>query len=283
MNIVSNYPHVPLNLANPPTQLAERDNQRRELITQTAQSDAYPRERAAAQEGEGFRQRELPRQRINQEQQTRTGEATEESASNGILSGEDEVQQANADQSQQQQREEAQAEEREQQEIQKLSARDQEVRTHEQAHASVGGQYAGSPSYEYERGPDGRSYAVSGEVPIDASKVAGDPQATIDKMNQVRAAALAPAEPSGQDRKVAAEASATAAEARRELALESTNFEPTGERAEASEAEAQPVIDNQLPEIGTVSLAMQQRNKVIAGVYHSSSLPAQVSGFRASA
>lgn len=105
-----------------------------------------------------------------------------------------------------------------QQEVQELKNRDAEVRTHEQAHAAVGGQYAGSPSYEYERGPDGKSYAVGGEVPIDVSVVPGDPQATIQKMQVVRRAALAPAEPSSADRSIAAEASVKAAEARAELA-----------------------------------------------------------------
>jgi hypothetical protein len=105
----------------------------------------------------------------------------------------------------------------EQQEVQELKRRDQEVRTHEAAHAAVGGQYAGAPSLEYETGPDGKRYAVSGEVSIDLSKVKGDPQETIDKMEQVQAAALAPAQPSAQDRRVAARAAQIAAQARMEL------------------------------------------------------------------
>ena len=52
--------------------------------------------------------------------------------------------------------------------IRDLSARDREVRAHEQAHASVGGQYAGAASFTYQRGPNGVSYAVGGEVPIPA-------------------------------------------------------------------------------------------------------------------
>lgn len=87
-----------------------------------------------------------------------------------------------------------------------LKARDREVRAHEAAHQAVGGQYAGAISYTFQRGPDGAQYAVGGEVPIDVSPVPGDPQATIEKMRVVRAAAMAPAEPSGQDRAVAAEA-----------------------------------------------------------------------------
>ena len=101
-----------------------------------------------------------------------------------------------------------------------LKARDREVRAHESAHQAVGGQYTGSISYVYERGPDGAQYAVGGEVSIDVSPVAGDPQATIEKMRVVRSAALAPAQPSGQDRAVAAEAMQQMLQAQSELAME---------------------------------------------------------------
>ncbi|WP_341937571.1 putative metalloprotease CJM1_0395 family protein [Marinimicrobium sp. C2-29] len=108
----------------------------------------------------------------------------------------------------------------EQQQIRELSRRDREVRQHEQAHAAIGGRYAGAPSYEFERGPDGVSYAVSGEVPIDTSKIPNDPEATLQKAQQIRRAAYAPAEPSDTDRRVAAEASRIEAEARAELRQE---------------------------------------------------------------
>ena len=103
--------------------------------------------------------------------------------------------------------------------INELAARDREVRAHEQAHAAVGGQYAGAPKYQFERGPDGVSYAVAGEVSIDVGR-AGTPQATIDKAQTVRRAALAPAEPSPQDRRVAAQATQLEAEARRDMRIE---------------------------------------------------------------
>lgn len=103
-------------------------------------------------------------------------------------------------------------------ELEELKARDREVRTHEAAHQSVGGQHAGSVSYTYSRGPDGVQYATGGEVPIDVSPVANNPQATIEKMRVVQAAALAPAEPSSQDRQVAAQAMQTMLQAQVELA-----------------------------------------------------------------
>ena len=101
--------------------------------------------------------------------------------------------------------------------ISELKSRDSEVIAHERAHASVGGQHTGSPSYSYKTGPDGVKYAVSGEVSIDTSTVPGDPQATLQKAQQIKAAALAPAEPSGQDRKVAAKADQMATQARNDI------------------------------------------------------------------
>lgn len=108
-----------------------------------------------------------------------------------------------------------------QQQIEQLAERDREVRAHEQAHAAVGGQYAGSPVYDYTRGPNGRNYASSGHVKIDVSAIPGDPEATLQKAQTVRRAALAPAEPSSADRSVAAKASQMAVEARSEIARNS--------------------------------------------------------------
>ncbi|MFE8072148.1 putative metalloprotease CJM1_0395 family protein [Marinobacteraceae bacterium S3BR75-40.1] len=104
--------------------------------------------------------------------------------------------------------------------LDKLQARDQQVRQHERAHQSVGGQYAGSASYSYKQGPDGQRYAMGGEVPIDMSPVPGDPKATIEKMRTVKAAAMAPAEPSAADRQIAARATQVMISAQVEMALQ---------------------------------------------------------------
>jgi hypothetical protein len=105
----------------------------------------------------------------------------------------------------------------EEQQVEELKARDKEVRTHEAAHVAAGGTYVTSgPSYTFQTGPDGNKYAVGGEVGISTGAVEGDPDATIKKMQTVAAAALAPAEPSGQDRKVAAAARQEIAKARLE-------------------------------------------------------------------
>ena len=104
------------------------------------------------------------------------------------------------------------------QEVAQLKSRDQEVRAHEQAHMASGGQYVrGGPTYSYQTGPDGRRYAVGGEVSIDTSPVSGNPSATIQKMETVKRAAMAPANPSGQDRQVASAAESVATKARWEL------------------------------------------------------------------
>lgn len=107
----------------------------------------------------------------------------------------------------------------EQKKVDEMKDRHEEVQTHENLHKSVGGSYAQAPSYTYETGPDGKRYITDGEVSIDVSKE-DDPQKTIEKMQIVRRAALAPAEPSSADRQVATQASQLEAEARAELAEE---------------------------------------------------------------
>lgn len=118
--------------------------------------------------------------------------------------------------------------------VRELQRLDAKVRAHEQAHAAVGGQYAGAPSYETTRGPDGRVYATGGHVSIDLSPVPGDPAATIQKMEVVKRAALAPAEPSAQDRSVAQKAERLRLEAQREL-----RAQEAAERREATQEQQQ--------------------------------------------
>jgi hypothetical protein len=125
--------------------------------------------------------------------------------------------------------------EAQQKEVAKLKDRDREVRAHEAAHlASAGGHATGGPSFTYKKGPDGKQYAVGGEVNVDTSDEK-TPEATLRKMQQIQRAALAPAEPSGQDHSVAAAASQKAAEARRAIAAKSAN---ASTNSTSSEAEA---------------------------------------------
>jgi hypothetical protein len=106
--------------------------------------------------------------------------------------------------------------ESEEREVQRLKRRDREVRAHERAHMAAGaGVVQSGANFTFTRGPDGKMYAVGGEVKIDTS-AENDPDQTIRKMQQVKRAALAPAEPSGTDRAVAARAGQIEARARQE-------------------------------------------------------------------
>jgi hypothetical protein len=122
--------------------------------------------------------------------------------------------------------------------LQQLQDRDREVRAHEAAHmAAAAGLVRGGMSFSYQNGPDGRRYAVGGEVSIDSSPVADDPQATLEKARQIQAAALAPAEPSAQDRAVAALAARMALDARIglvQLSRELADNSPVKERTRSA-------------------------------------------------
>ncbi len=138
----------------------------------------------------------------------------------------------------------------EQRAVAQLKARDREVRAHEQAHLSAAGPHARSgPSFQYQKGPDNARYAVGGEVQIDVSPVAGDPEATIRKAQIVRAAALAPANPSSQDRQVAAAATRLEAQAQQEL-RQQHQAEQTGQLQ--SRQTGQPQSKSEDPGIGAL-------------------------------
>lgn len=119
--------------------------------------------------------------------------------------------------------------------ISQLKSRDREVRAHEMAHLSAAGSYAQGMSFTYQTGPDGKRYAIGGEVGIDTSPVANDPQATLQKAMVIQSAALAPAEPSAQDMRVASSASQMMMQARAEMARQMT--EDTGETSESAETQ----------------------------------------------
>jgi len=121
--------------------------------------------------------------------------------------------------------------------IRELKKRDAEVKAHEQAHAAVGGAYASAPTYTYAKGPDGKRYAVGGEVQIDTSPER-TPDATIRKMDVVIRAALAPAEPSSQDRAVARQAQQQRLEAQQQLAQQQADERKPGAPKEGESADA---------------------------------------------
>jgi hypothetical protein len=281
MNIVTPFPSININTANVYTETARRDNQLREVIPAPAPNSASNTETKA--------QSDADKAKLPSSAEAATYDAT------GKLSDEQAVEQRqqgseNSDSEQQQASEDTPEEEQdqqqlelEQQQIEELKARDTEVRVHEQAHASVGGQYAGSPSYEYQRGPDGTNYAVGGEVQIDVSEIPGDPQATIDKMQTVRAAALAPAEPSSADRAIAADATQKMAAAQAELSA------PADDEAQAQEPQsALSINETSTAESQNDTNTEQARDPEvdaragrIANFYQMTSSPQNESGFSA--
>ena len=155
------------------------------------------------------------------ENDSAVGQPAEQDGSAPIQAQPNENAQRSDNESKQQARNQEQQQQQDLELVRSLSQRDSEVHAHENAHSAVGGQYAGSANYTYQRGPDGINYAVGGEVSIDVGVISGNPRATLEKMQLVQRAALAPAEPSSQDRRVAALASQQANQARAEIVIES--------------------------------------------------------------
>lgn len=290
MQITSYYPNVSINTANPPTEQARRDMQRRELVEPVREM-----EKGAAERGVSSDERNRGAATNNPTVSLYDSNGKETETQQAIAGREEESsssdQQASSDQQSAEQEQTEQQAKTEQQELRQLQARDQEVRAHEQAHATVGGRYAGTPSYEYQQGPDGRRYAVGGEVQIDLAPVANDPQATIQKMQQVKAAALAPAEPSAADRSIASEATNRLLQAQADLIAErsqqlnsATNSTP--EPATSSTSSAASTADNTVGRDASVedivmpqrerlepSPLMQQRSAVIQNFYQLATEP----------
>lgn len=151
--------------------------------------------------------------------------------------------------------------EEEQREVEKLKQRDTEVRQHEQAHiAASGGHAKGGASFEYQTGPDGKRYAVGGEVSIDTSPVRNNPDATIQKAQTLKRAALAPAQPSGQDRAVAAAAAKMEQEAQMEK-MKATQSGPGKNHPQAASASGKDGSNG-----GRMSMAAYQGFQVTAGL-----------------
>jgi hypothetical protein len=126
--------------------------------------------------------------------------------------------------------------------VDELAKTDREVRQHEQAHMAAGGALVTSgASYEYETGPDGKRYAVAGEVGISLAE-GRTPEETLQRARQIRAAALAPADPSAQDRSIAAAAGQMEMRAMQEIAVQRMEESKQGDGAEGAEGTAIPPV-----------------------------------------
>ena len=140
-------------------------------------------------------------------------------------------------------------------EIARLKAIEEKVKAHEAAHKSAGGTMTGPVSYSYTRGPDNRNYITGGEVQISMAP-GKTPQETVSRMQQVIRAALAPADPSPQDRAVAAQAAVQQQEARQQQAAASSSS-PEKPPATAETAQAATLEPRNQP--GSIAARDSQR------------------------
>lgn len=103
--------------------------------------------------------------------------------------------------------------------VQDLQSRDSEVKAHEAAHQAAGGGMTGAASYTYQQGPDGKMYAIGGEVSI-TMKSGSTPEETIRNARQIAASAMAAGNPSPQDHAVASSARIMEMKAQQQLTKE---------------------------------------------------------------
>lgn len=155
-----------------------------------------------------------------------------------------------------------------QQVISRLQATEIKVKAHEAAHKAAGGAITGPVSYSYSRGPDGKSYVTGGEVSISVSS-AKTPEETVRRMEQVIRAALAPADPSPQDRAVAAKAAALAQQAR--LAESTATPSPSTGAGQSSEESGQASRQGGAP--GSAASDSRQRDRGITTATEEPSSP----------
>lgn len=217
MNITPHVNHTPIaTVVNPQTDSLRRENSQREVIAQPAAASKSAAEKGVASDRE--RAKTPAQNNADIDFASIREKAEAESSTIAEQSPQEEQSEQQSNQQSQEKTEQSSIEEFEQeQEIISLKQRDREVRSHELAHAAVGGPHTGAPSYTFTVGPDGKKYATSGEVSVDLSVIEGDPQATITKLKKVYSAALAPANPSIQDTRVAAQASQLILQAQSEL------------------------------------------------------------------
>lgn len=155
--------------------------------------------------------------------------------------------------------------------LRKLKQRDAEVRAHERAHmAAAGGNAVGGPHYEYQKGPDGKQYAIGGHVDISLSSVDGDPEESEKNAQEVRRAALAPGQPSGQDRAVAAQAASMEAKAKTEK-LEEKNDEQSDENSPVDEQKIADRAEKNFENAGDANYPQENSNALMRkaiGIYN---------------
>jgi hypothetical protein len=252
MNITPQAPNLSIpTVLNPHTESLRRENHQREIITQPAAlnqsaaekgvSSDRERGRTPAQNSESIdfaslqKKAELANSSISEQKGDHSGDHKEDQNSNSSQNSataetKEDDSSDNAYKAEEALRESV---------INDLENRDTEVRSHELAHSVIGGSFTGSPNYSYETGPNGKRYAVDGEVSVDLSVIEGDPAATIAKMQKVHAAALAPADPSTKDIQVAASAIQIILQAQSELQIQDSDSSTSVDKNDNSSTHSQ--------------------------------------------
>ena len=147
--------------------------------------------------------------------------------------------------------------------VQQLELRDQEVRAHELAHKSVGAGITSAATFTYQQGPDGKQYAIGGEVQIQITP-GSTPEETVRKAKQVIAAATAPANPSAADMRAVGLASQMEQEARAEQTVtqleaeEQANLDAKAEAQSIQELQSEPLRGGRLPDEEITQLAAME-------------------------
>lgn len=135
--------------------------------------------------------------------------------------------------------------------VAELQQIDRRVRDHERAHLAAGrGVITSTADFTYTYGPDGRAYAIAGEVGIDTSPES-KPEDNIYKGQRIQAAALAPRDPSPTDYRVASIGSQLELRGRSDLAEqrfeESLAAQEAGRQERAARNEAPPEAEVSAP------------------------------------
>ena len=146
--------------------------------------------------------------------------------------------------------------------VRELKQIQNEVIAHEAAHQAAAGEFGGGVSYTYTKGPDGQNYITGGEVPI-RMKEGSTPEETLRNMQKVQAAANAPADPSGQDRKVAAKAAAIAMKARAEMSKEDEHTETVAKGTPIFESSKENQLQPDADKNGVTSVIAAMREMEI--------------------
>ncbi len=129
-----------------------------------------------------------------------------------------------------------------QSDVRKLINWENNVKQHEQAHMAVGGGLVSTARFSYTLGPDGKRYVSGGEVSISIPSSENE-EDNLNTLERVKRAALAPADPSPQDIKTAAMASALLSSTYLKLLKQKAKEESSGKKSNIASMAIEPTED----------------------------------------